>query len=286
MNRNVVTINVSGRGLSTTPSTGSLKLVNKVKQADYNQIWAARARGKDVITVNGVAKMTKPAQTTLTINDPVRFAGSAFYRLLNKRGVDIRGQWRTVNEGIAANLSGKTLLFRHYSPRLRTLVERVNVESDNLLAQHIFKRLGASLVGYGTVKNSEAVVRDYFKDNNIPDTGIQMVDGSGLSEKNKIAPYQLVHTLRAVYKHPTGQLYIDSLPAPGEGTLKNRLGGVLVRAKTGTLNNHSGLSGFVVTAKNETVGFSILVNDVGSTWPATVLQDKLVKLVSKHNRRL
>ena len=36
-----------------------------------------------------------------------------------------------------------------------------------------------------------------------------------------------------------------ALPAAGEGTLRHRLGGVRLRAKTGTLDNVSALSGWV-----------------------------------------
>ncbi len=68
--------------------------------------------------------------------------------------------------------------------------------------------------------------------------------------------------------------------------MRRRLNGALVRAKTGTPNNHSGLSGYVVTAYGETVGFSILVNDVKQTWPAVEFQDKLVALLARWDKPL
>lgn len=286
MNRNVVTVSVGPKGMTVEPNSGSLQLVNDVKLGGYNQIWAERPRGTDKVIVHGVANRGKTVQTTLTVNDPVRFAGSAFYRILEKRGIDFAKKWRTVEEGQPASLAGKVLLARHRSPRLKELVDRTNRKSDNLLAQHIFRRLGASLVGFGNVRNSEAVVRDFFKNHQISDKGMKMADGSGLSEKNRIAPYQLVYLLKAMWEHERGQLFIDSLPGPGEGTLRSRLGGRVVRAKTGTLNNHSGLTGYVVTAYGETVAFSILVNDVKSTWPAVELQDKLVALIASWDQQL
>lgn len=286
VNRNVVTVSVGPKGLTVEPDSGSLKLINKVKKGSYNQIWAERPRGTDKIIVHGVAKPGKAVQTTLTVNDPVRFAGSTFFRLLEKSGVDFGGDWRTVAEGQAAPLAGKVLIARHRSPKLGELVNQTNVKSDNVLAQHIFRRLGASVVGFGNVKNSEAVVKEFFQRHEISDAGFTMTDGSGLSEKNRVAPYQIVHLLKTMWSHKDGQLFIDSMPAPGEGTLRSRLGGTLVRAKTGTLNNHSGLSGYVVTAYGETVGFSIMVNDVQQTWPAVELQDKLVSLIARWDRPL
>lgn len=280
LNRNVVTLNVSLNGITTDPSTGSLEFVNKVTAGGYDQVWVERPRGTDRVIVNGVLRPGGTASTTLTIHDPVRFTGSVFFRVLAKAGIAMEGKWVTVPEGKPASLAGKTMLARHRSPRLRELIRETNVESDNILADHIFRRLGASAVGFGSVRNSEAVVRDFFGKNGIDDKGLKLFDGSGLSESSRISPFQLVRVLGAMWGHSQGQIYIDSLPASGEGTLQSRLGGALVRAKTGTLNNHTGLTGYVVTAYGQTVGFSILVNDVKEVWPGVELQDRVVSLLS------
>lgn len=286
LNRNVVTLNVSLNGISTDPPTGSLEFVNKVTAGGYDQVWVERPRGTDRIIVNGVVRPGSSVSTTLTIGDPVRFTGSAFFRTLSKAGIQMSGKWMTVPEGKPASLAGKVLLARHRSPALKELIRETNVESDNILAEHIFRRLGASAVGYGSARNSEAVVRDFFIKNGIDDKGLKLFDGCGLSESDRISPFQLVRVLHAMWGHRNGQIYIDSLPAPGEGTLESRLGGALVRAKTGTLNNHTGLTGYVVTAYGQTVGFSILVNNVKETWPAVELQDHIVSLLASWNQPL
>lgn len=280
LNRNVVTLNVSLNGITTDPPTGSLEFVNKVTAGGYDQVWVERPRGTDRIIVNGVVRPGSSVSTTLTIGDPVRFTGSAFFRTLGKAGIQMAGKWLTVPEGKPASLAGLVMLARHRSPSLKELIRETNVESDNVLAEHIFRRLGASGVGYGSVRNSEAVVRDFFSKNGIDDKGLKLFDGCGLSESDRISPFQLVRVLYAMWGHRNGQIYIDSLPAPGEGTLESRLGGALVRAKTGTLNNHTGLTGYVVTAYGQTVGFSILVNNVKETWQGVELQDHIVSLLA------
>ena len=68
--------------------------------------------------------------------------------------------------------------------------------------------------------------------------------------------------------------------------MRGRLGGCTVRAKTGTLNNHSVLTGYVVTAYGETVGFSILVNDMDTTWPAVDFQDEIVAMLARWDKPL
>ncbi|MFA5504251.1 MAG: D-alanyl-D-alanine carboxypeptidase/D-alanyl-D-alanine-endopeptidase [Vulcanimicrobiota bacterium] len=286
LNQNVVTVSVGSNGVSTDPPTGSLEFINKVKIGGNNQIWAERPRNSDRITLHGFVAPGSTAQTTITIFDPVRMAASVCFRVLTNKNIRIDGKWRLVPEGEPASLANKVLIARHRSPKLVELLEATNVDSNNLFAQHIFRRLGANVVGLGNVRNSEAVVRDFFKRKNISDVGLRMDDGSGLSERNRIAPFQLVYLLKAMWDHPQGQLFIDTLPAAGEGTMRSRLGGSVVRAKTGTLNNHSGLSGYVVTAYGETVGFSILVNDVDITWPAVDLQDELVAMLARWDRPL
>ncbi len=62
----------------------------------------------------------------------------------------------------------------------------------------------------------------------------------------------------------------------GEGTLTSRLGGMVVRAKTGTLEEHSALTGYLVSAYGQTLGFSILVNNVDQTWLGVELEDKIL----------
>jgi PBP4 family serine-type D-alanyl-D-alanine carboxypeptidase len=286
LNRNVVTLKVSLDGISTDPSTGSLQLINKVSAGGYDQVWVDRPRGTDRIIVHGVVRPGSVVSTTLTIHDPVKFTGSAFFRALTKAGIQIKGKWMVVPEGQPASLAGKVMLARHRSPTLKELIRQTNVESDNILAEHIFRRIGASVVGFGSAKNGEAVVRDFFAKNGIDARGLKMFDGCGLSESDRISPFQLVRVLYAMWGHENGQVYIDSLPAPGEGTMESRLGGALLRAKTGTLNNHTGLTGYVVTGYGQTVGFSILVNNVAQTWPAMDLQDHIVSLLSSWNQAI
>jgi D-alanyl-D-alanine carboxypeptidase/D-alanyl-D-alanine-endopeptidase (penicillin-binding protein 4) len=62
-----------------------------------------------------------------------------------------------------------------------------------------------------------------------------------------------------------GKVWLDLLPIAGvDGTLRNRMKGTSaegnVRAKTGTISNVRGLSGYVTTADGEELVFSFLVN--------------------------
>ncbi len=283
LNRNRVTLNVTTEGVTTKPSSGSLEFVNQVEPGVSNQIWVERPRGTDKVIVHGVVRPGSTAQTTITVGDPVRYAGSAFFRVLRDQGVKVK-KWGVARSRQAP--SDMALLAEHQSPTLTAMITDTNNDSDNVLAQHIFRKFGAAYGGGGTVEGAQAVVRDFLRRNEISDKGMKLYDGSGLSDKNQISPAQVVGVLKAMWSHEHGQIFIDSLPGPGEGTMRRRLGGKVVRAKTGTLKDHSGLSGYVMTAYGETVGFSILVNDVPEVWRAVELQNKLVYLLANWDKPL
>jgi D-alanyl-D-alanine carboxypeptidase/D-alanyl-D-alanine-endopeptidase (penicillin-binding protein 4) len=89
-----------------------------------------------------------------------------------------------------------------------------------------------------------------------------MVDGSGLSLLDRWTPLGLSALLRTMWQDTDLRPYlVAALPIAGEtGTLRHRMRKApahgLVRAKTGTTNNASSLSGFV----GDRFAFSILEN--------------------------
>jgi D-alanyl-D-alanine carboxypeptidase/D-alanyl-D-alanine-endopeptidase (penicillin-binding protein 4) len=86
------------------------------------------------------------------------------------------------------------------------------------------------------------------------------------------------------------QAWRDSLPIGGvDGTLQNRFKNTAaernVRAKTGTIDQVSGLSGYVTTAAGETLVFSIIVNSVNNTRTRTTTIDEIIVHLANFNGR-
>jgi D-alanyl-D-alanine carboxypeptidase/D-alanyl-D-alanine-endopeptidase (penicillin-binding protein 4) len=85
----------------------------------------------------------------------------------------------------------------------------------------------------------------------VPLQGVRIVDGSGLSLIDRWTPAGLAAVLRQMWLDPDLHPYsTTSLPVAGvSGTLIDRMGSGpaydFVRAKTGTTDNASSLSGFV-----------------------------------------
>lgn len=89
------------------------------------------------------------------------------------------------------------------------------------------------------------------------------VDGSGLSRYNLFTPEDFVFLLNKLHSEFEWKRITTILPTGGTGTISNyykNLNGRIF-AKTGTLSNNVALSGYLMTAKNKTLLFSVLVNN-------------------------
>jgi D-alanyl-D-alanine carboxypeptidase/D-alanyl-D-alanine-endopeptidase (penicillin-binding protein 4) len=89
---------------------------------------------------------------------------------------------------------------------------------------------------------------------------------------------------------PDWDIWYESLPAPGEGTLRMRLVGTpaekSLRAKTGTLGSVSALSGYVTTADGEVLAFCVMVNHfLGPARQVREVQDRLVLLLAAYSEK-
>ena len=80
-------------------------------------------------------------------------------------------------------------------------------------------------------------------------SGIHLVDGSGLSQDDRVTPLALVSYLARFPLSPAGRGFAQLLPTNGVGTLRKLARGLpgpgIVRAKTGTLGNVATLAGYL-----------------------------------------
>ncbi|MEI7590784.1 MAG: D-alanyl-D-alanine carboxypeptidase, partial [Deltaproteobacteria bacterium] len=94
----------------------------------------------------------------------------------------------------------------------------------------------------------------------------KVVNGSGLSRGNKLTAHLIVQLLCYVYSQPEySKAFIASLPIMGvDGTLgkrhKNDEITERIRAKTGSLDDVSAISGYATTKEGRTLAFSLLIN--------------------------
>lgn len=105
-------------------------------------------------------------------------------------------------------------------------------------------------------------------------------DSSELSYDNRQSAIGIVRVLWVAEDERWGSALRDSLPAGGEGTLQGRLASVDVRAKTGTLDQASSLSGWVRSqVSGQWLEFSPLTTGMDE-YKAKTYEDQIVKVLA------
>jgi serine-type D-Ala-D-Ala carboxypeptidase/endopeptidase (penicillin-binding protein 4) len=151
------------------------------------------------------------------------------------------------------------------SDPLPAVVAQMDHESDNFMAEMLLKEIGAETGDAGTTAAGAAVVQRDLVAAGVPLARVRITDGSGLSLDDRLTARTLAALLVAVWNDADlRNPFWASLPIAGiNGTLDKRLrkppARGAVRAKTGTTDRASALSGYV----RDRYGFAVLQNG----WP-------------------
>lgn len=204
---------------------------------------------------------------------PAVAAAGRFRQVLRRHGI----KTGMVSVGKAPDTA--VPLARIASAPLQQIVTFMDRQSDNFTAEMIMKQLGAMQGTGGTSAAGAAVVVEALREAAIPLTGVRIVDGSGLSLDDRITVRALSALLLGAWNDPSMRPVLwGALPVAGiSGTLRNRLQTApargAVRAKTGTTNEASALSGYV----RSRYAFAVLENGTPvAYWSAHKAEDRFV----------
>ncbi len=243
-----------GHGLKRT---GRVKTVAKKKKL----VIAVEAKGSNLMVRGSIPADVSRYNPSFSHPDPVELFGHAMLQGLKDNGVIVVGglkRQRNVPEGQEVALL-RTPLTETFQPILR--------DSNNSVADQLFLNLGHRLTGKGDRKSGAAAITAVMEVLGIDDTGMKIVDGSGLSKANSVRADQLAGVLSGLLYRGgvAADLFMEALPVSGKsGTLRKRMregsAAGRVHAKTGFVNGTSALSGVVETLSGERLVFSILVS--------------------------
>lgn len=211
---------------------------------------------------------------------PATFSASALAAALRARGVTVARAGRS-----GATPPGALPLATRRSPTIARLIRLANVPSDNYIAEMLLKAVGAGDDIAGSTTRGAAVVRATLAAKF--DISPSLVDGSGLSRRDRTSPRQVVALLNGMRDGKEWTAFRDSLAVAGRtGTLAHRMRSSAARdrcrGKTGTLHDVSALAGYCVTAHGTTLAFAILMNRV-NPYGAHVLQDRMLSAVARYS---
>jgi D-alanyl-D-alanine carboxypeptidase/D-alanyl-D-alanine-endopeptidase (penicillin-binding protein 4) len=146
--------------------------------------------------------------------------------------------------------------------------------SDNGVAEMLVKEIGSKVSnGVGTWASGLEAVRAQLANWKVPDTGVSLVDGSGLSSDDHLTCQAI---LGVVSRYKIGDPLVSGLPvAATSGTLLGDFKGSPVAgqllAKTGTLRNVRALAG-LLPRQGHLVQFAYVMNEpgIGTNDPVSV----------------
>lgn len=148
--------------------------------------------------------------------------------------------------------------------------------SENNIAEVLFRQVALAAGQPGDWKGGREAAEQVLAGLGVDSSRVRLLDGSGLSRRNRVTPRFLVDVLRAARVTNPEPFRImfeeDAMPVAGvSGTLDDKYGRFVtkrarcaagdVKAKTGTLFDTIGLSGVTLTPDAPERIFSILVNN-------------------------
>lgn len=290
------------------PDTDYLRIrdeTNVVERGEHATLGITRGLSDNEVRVWGNFPVGGSALSArLSVHQPALWAATLFRRLLKERGIIVDGETqvrdarsRDEKDGFApasavelAAVTGKSL---------GEIARETNKESLNLNAELILRTLGKERGATAPDKDPKkmrergddeaglAVIRQWLERAGIATGNLALHDGSGLSRLDLITPEATARLLANIARTPATTVFRDSLPVAGrDGTLKFRLRTTAagrVQAKTGTLTYINSLSGYVITAGEEVLAFSIICNDETAESKATRPIDAIATLLATYS---
>ncbi|MDR0805380.1 MAG: serine-type D-Ala-D-Ala carboxypeptidase [Enterobacteriaceae bacterium] len=206
-----------------------------------------------------LTQQEKPITLEFAIQDGADYAGKIIKSELQQAGIQIGAISYQTEKNTSANVLAQT-----QSAPLHDLLTMMLKNSDNMIADTVFRTLGSKLYGVsGTWHSGASAVRQIlFKQAGIDIGNTVIADGSGLSRHNLIAADTMMQILQYIAQNDSQLNFIAMLPIAGQdGTLLARKGfkdaGLdgKVSAKTGALQSVYNLAGFMTSASGEKIAF-------------------------------
>jgi D-alanyl-D-alanine carboxypeptidase/D-alanyl-D-alanine-endopeptidase (penicillin-binding protein 4) len=199
-------------------------------------------------------------------SDPAAMAAQSFAALLEADGIHVAGTpaARKAQAGAAAVASVD-------SPPLSAIVQQMLEESNNVIAENLARHVALASGQPASFSGAAAAVTAELDHLGVT-SSLHLVDGSGLSPQDAIAPSTLVKVLQLATTNPRIRPLLAGLPVAGfSGTLSGGqsvfagIGGPAlgsVRAKTGNLDMVTTLAGLATDRTGRTLAFAFMADKI------------------------
>jgi D-alanyl-D-alanine carboxypeptidase/D-alanyl-D-alanine-endopeptidase (penicillin-binding protein 4) len=299
LRENLITLRITPGAVGSPPSVtavpggSDLGIENQATTVARGRSYidASRADYEMPLVIRGQIARGTTVQRTVPVGDPAQYAASEFLDVLRDKGITVTGRTHSVLKPEESAVTGRSVfapafdkqaplrvLALHRSRPILDVLQVINHVSHNMMAEQTLRTVGRVAFGDGTIEGGYKAIR-YMLECETPgdSVALQMFDGSGLSPLNRVTSRTMVRLLSFMYHSKLYEPLEYTLNIAGKDRHLRRMFGTPaynnLKAKTGTIDHVSALGGYVTAANGEMLAFSIISNNVPSTWKAKRIED-------------
>ena len=200
------------------------------------------------LLVKGTFSRDCPARFLMRlVSEPDQHVFDAFTQFWQELGGEFSGRLK-----IGKVTGGDELFYSYASPTLGDQIRLINKWSNNVMTRQLFLTTGVDYFeAPATEQKSRDAIKAIIEQQGVNTDGMIIDTGSGLSRKTRITARQMAQLLELAYRDAFMPEFLSSLSVPGlDGTLASRFKNEDLKGrshlKTGTLNNVTALSGYML----------------------------------------
>ena len=281
-NAGTINFNVVGSWIGGAPYYGAgnsfagLQVVNMAKtvqKGERNTLTIKRASGSNQIVISGNIPVGATVKKVITMPNPTTNSLITFTEAMHKVGITFQHQYIVAYGKVP---STATYVTNKKSMTLGELYPHFMKKSNNVIADTLVKSMGYAVYGVGDLANGIKVLKNFGTELGLTMNDWTIVDGSGLSARNKISPHQLSLFMYKVRSTPNYKTFYNGLIVGGHpdrfhaGALNNRFTDWNTRyhiiGKTGYISGTHSLTGIAQGFYSRNVYlFSIMSDNYGGS---------------------
>jgi D-alanyl-D-alanine carboxypeptidase/D-alanyl-D-alanine-endopeptidase (penicillin-binding protein 4) len=239
-----------------------------------------RQPGTMLVWAEGTVPLDNAGRTEyFALPDPNLYFAVALRAALARKGISVAGPSLSTTDSLRyREVRQSPALVALTSRPLSDLMFPILNSSQNWFAEMLLKMLGRERGAGGSWSEGLRVERRFLLDSvGVDSTAFAVSDASGLAKNNLITPRAFTQILGFTRRHPNGAAFLRALPHAGQpGSLNGRFKGTPLEgriiAKTGSVSRVNSLSGYIERDKGGPLIFSIMVNNQGAAYRATLNQ--------------
>ncbi len=221
-----------------------------------------------------------------TIPNPAYVAAEDLIRELKIFGIAIDSIpviLKNEKSKLTYNSADIKILNTEQSPPVYQIIEKTNLYSINLFAEHLLNRIGLARGGEGNTKSAAEKLTAFWRSKGMDTDGLTVADGCGLSRYTTVTAKQMSFMLNYMKNSSKNfDSFYASLPIAGKkGTIKSLCKGTSadgnIHAKSGSIRGVRAYAGYVSSKSGREMAFSIIINNYNGT-PGAALR-KIEKLL-------